>query len=115
MPVCTSFKPTSEHEVGILDQAVSCGRDEEMAVLQDQFSANVPAYLDRIAEHLRTKNWSSLQGEAHALKGAAGTLGFTELSDLAGLLEQNLKDGSLESVELEVAKLVEHATTMFSA
>ncbi|MCJ8269331.1 MAG: response regulator, partial [Psychrosphaera sp.] len=86
---------------------------EEMEVLQDQFSANVPAYLDRLAEHLRTKDWRSLQGDAHSLKGAAGTLGFTELSDLAGLLEQHLKDKKMESIEQEVANLIEHATVQF--
>lgn len=82
-----------------------------MAVLQDQFSANLPAYLDRLTEHLRTKDWRSLQSDAHALKGAAGTLGFTELSDLAAHLEQDLKDEALDPIEQEVADLIKHATT----
>jgi predicted ATPase/signal transduction histidine kinase/CheY-like chemotaxis protein len=84
---------------------------DEMAVLQDQFSANLPAYLDRLTEHLRTKDWRSLQSDAHALKGAAGTLGFTELSDLAAHLEQDLKDEALDPIEQEVADLIKHATT----
>ena len=80
-----------------------------MAELQEQFSANLPAYLDRLTEHLRTQDWCSLQQDAHALKGAAGTLGFTQLSDLAATIEQELKEELLEPIEQDVANLVEHA------
>lgn len=87
--------------------------DEEMAILQNQFSANLPAYLDRLAEHLRTQDWCSLQQDAHALKGAAGTLGFTQLSDLAAHIEQELKEDQLDPIEQDVANLLEHANAQF--
>jgi HPt (histidine-containing phosphotransfer) domain-containing protein len=86
---------------------------EEMQILQEQFSANLPAYLDRLTEHLRTQDWCSLQHDAHALKGAAGTLGFTKLSELAAHLEQDLKDNTLEPVPQEVQQLVECAHLQF--
>lgn len=86
---------------------------EEMQILQEQFSANLPAYLDRLTEHLRTQDWCSLQHDAHALKGAAGTLGFTKLSELAAHLEQDLKDNTLEPVPQEVQQLVECAHSQF--
>lgn len=87
---------------------------EEMEILQQQFSANLPAYLDRLTEHLRTSDWCSLQHDAHALKGAAGTLGFTELSELAANLEQDLKDNTLEPVPDEVHKLLQCANSQLA-
>ena len=85
--------------------------DEELHILQEQFAANLPAYLDRITQHLRAKDWLSLQHDAHSLKGAAGMLGFTELSEAASHLEQDLKANELTPVEAEVAELIELATT----
>ncbi len=84
--------------------------EDEMQLLKSQFCANLPAYLDRLTEHLHAQDWHSLQHDAHALKGAAGTLGFAELSELAADLEQDLKDNNLGPVAAQVQLLVSFAT-----
>ncbi|MFT4925421.1 MAG: putative ATPase/signal transduction histidine kinase/DNA-binding response OmpR family regulator [Phenylobacterium sp.] len=78
----------------------------ELLELQQQFEANLPQYLDSLAENLRNKDWPALQRDAHSLKGAASTLGYIELSEAAGLLEGKLKADDLAPVEQDVSQLL---------
>jgi HPt (histidine-containing phosphotransfer) domain-containing protein len=45
---------------------------------------------------------------AHTIKGAAGNLGFTEISDLANLIEENAGNNTLEGLDQTLSTLRSH-------
>lgn len=88
---------------------------DELTELRQQFESNLPQYLESLAQNFRHKDWESLQRDAHSLKGAASTLGFTELGDVAAALENTLKSGELSELEHGVSQLLTVAATRLGA
>ncbi len=79
---------------------------EEIDELQQQFESNLPQYLNSLAENFDSQDWAALQRDAHSLKGAASTLGYLELSEIAALLEELLKDENMAPIQQNVNQLL---------
>jgi len=64
------------------------GDDKELfALLLDAFRMDAPKKLRRISGHMADNNYNNARIEAHALKGAAATVGAERIVLLAGELE----------------------------
>ncbi|GAB4238543.1 MAG: hypothetical protein Tsb0034_14190 [Ekhidna sp.] len=62
--------------------------------------------LVRNAEHFyEKKDYKSMRGELHTLKGNAGTLGVEKLSKQAAFIEKRLKENKFDHLDSEILKL----------
>jgi signal transduction histidine kinase/DNA-binding NarL/FixJ family response regulator len=66
--------------------------ERELAQLADEFRAGLPARLDAIGEALHRGDWQGLKALVHALRGTAGSFGFEGLTQIAGRLEDHLRN-----------------------
>jgi CheY-like chemotaxis protein len=57
-----------------------------------EFVASLPGYVEKLVEASRGQQWKEAQDIAHTLKGTAGTYGFSELSKLAGKVEDGCQN-----------------------
>ncbi|MFT5163897.1 MAG: signal transduction histidine kinase/DNA-binding response OmpR family regulator, partial [Alteromonadaceae bacterium] len=87
---------------------------EELNELQQQFEDNLPDYLSSVALNFQNEDWGALQRDAHSLKGAASTLGYSELSELAALLEEKLKADDISRLPQDISRLLALAATKLS-
>jgi HPt (histidine-containing phosphotransfer) domain-containing protein len=76
---------------------------ETLGLEEDEFTELAELFLDTCAGDLEKLdaavtevNAEEAAKAAHSMKGAAGNLGFVELSDLAKAIEHNARQGSLD-------------------
>lgn len=62
-------------------------QDPQMQALKQQFSAQLPALHQQLQQHFSQQQWQALAYAAHSLKGSAGSMGYPEITKLAGELE----------------------------
>nr|MDA3869858.1 PAS domain S-box protein [Gammaproteobacteria bacterium] len=62
----------------------------------DRFLAKLPQMLEEISTALTEKNWAELQTKSHNLKGVGGSLGYPEITELAGRLNTLVKQQNYE-------------------
>ena len=63
--------------------------DPQMLALKQQFTAQLPQLLTELEQHFDALRWRDLAYAAHSLKGSAGSMGYPELTELAGKLERS--------------------------
>ena len=63
--------------------------DPQMLALMQQFTAQLPHLLSELELHFSALRWRELAYAAHSLKGSAGSMGYPELTELAGKLERS--------------------------
>ena len=63
--------------------------DPQMLALKQQFTAQLPQLLTELEQHFNALRWRDLAYAAHSLKGSAGSMGYLELTELAGKLERS--------------------------
>ena len=61
--------------------------DPQMQALKRQFGRQLPELLAELLQHQQEANWPALRFAAHSLKGSAGSMGYPEVTRLAGELE----------------------------
>ena len=82
--------------------------DPEMKQVLDEFIANLPAKVDKLAELLGQGDLEELRRLAHQLKGAGGGYGFPQLTERAAILEGQLKSSAaLEAIAGGVRELTD--------
>ena len=80
------------------------GSDPDLADLVELFVAEMPAKVATFEQHASAGDWKSLQVISHQLKGAAGSYGFSQLTEPAlkvelATREQQSEEAILASVE----------------
>lgn len=92
--------------------------DPAMQLLLQQFRQQLPALLAELQQLAAAADWSALGFAAHSLKGSAGSMGFPELTRLAGLLEKAASQAAkdeifrlLQQMDGELAPLAEAGST----
>ncbi len=68
--------------------------DPDMIELVMMFVDEMPARADVILSSFSNRDWKSLAGEAHKLRGSAGGHGFQSVGDVAGTLEDTIRSAS---------------------
>ena len=61
-------------------------------------------------EAFREKDWKTLSGQAHQVKGTAGSLGFPDFTEKAKYLEAALKKNEIDDVQCLFDALINEAT-----
>lgn len=88
---------------------------ENLGLEEDEYLELVELFLDtgkadfqKIESSLANSDADQVMRSAHTIKGAAGNLGFTEISDLAKLIEENAGNDTLEGLDQAVSALRSH-------
>ncbi len=62
-------------------------QDPAMQALKSHFKAQLPSLVQQLVDYAAADNWPELTFAAHSLKGSAGSMGYPQLTALAGELE----------------------------
>jgi histidine phosphotransfer protein HptB len=88
---------------------------ENLGLEEDEYRELVELFLEtgeadfrKIESSLANHDADQVMRSAHTIKGAAGNLGFTEISDLARLIEENAGNNTLEDLDQAVSTLRSH-------
>lgn len=88
---------------------------ENLGLEEDEYRELVELFLDtgradfqKIVSSLANRDADQVMRSAHTIKGAAGNLGFTEISDLAKLIEENAVNDTFEGLDQAVSALRSH-------
>ncbi len=73
--------------VPALPEGVPADLQAALDVLRAEFLAGLPTQLERLERARRDRDWAAACAVAHSLKGTAGSYGFPELTEAAGLAE----------------------------
>jgi two-component system, sensor histidine kinase and response regulator len=79
------------------------GDHELLAELIELFLADAPHKLETMRDALRCGDMPAVERAAHSLKGAAGSLSAQITAGAASRLEQNARDGNVESARADLA------------
>ena len=79
--------------------------DPAMQALIAQFSVQLPQLLTQLAQYAAAEDWVQLEFVAHSLKGSAGSMGYPQLTVLAGCLEQASKQHDAVQVATLLTKM----------
>ncbi|SRR6056297_2600209 len=71
---------------------------EEVLGILEVFMDTTRNDLEKINQALGRQDAGAASDAAHSIKGAAGNLGFSEMSETAKTVEYNAKDGRLDEV-----------------
>lgn len=74
-------------------------QDPQMLALKQQFKAQLPALISELQQYFAAEQWRSLAYAAHSLKGSAGSMGYPELTELAGELERSANNQQVDSCD----------------
>lgn len=84
------------------------GGDEDLGELVEMYVDEMPDRVQALAECFQAKDLDALARLAHQLKGASGSYGFMQISNVAAQLELALKNNmSAEEVEKYFAETIE--------
>ena len=88
--------------------------DPDIKPIVQQFVRGIPKRITSMKTSLSESDWSGLRGQAHQIKGTAGSLGFPDLTKRATSLEMALKkdeteniDRLLKALEIEAERAIE--------
>lgn len=93
-----------------------CGDDRELGVeLFGDFETETRANMMRLRGAIAAANPVEAREAAHGIKGGAGSLGFTEISQCAARIENAARDGSLVDAPAQLQQLTEALARLGSA
>jgi len=72
----------------------SLATDPDLGELVEMFVSELPARIQTLTEQDEAGDLEGLRRTAHQLRGSAGSYGFDEITQVAGLLEHHLVQGS---------------------
>ncbi len=88
---------------------------ENLGLEEDEFRELVELFIEtgradfqKIESGLANRDADQVMRSAHTIKGAAGNLGLTEISDLSKLIEENASNNILEGLDQAVSTLRAH-------
>jgi len=113
------YKEVSKHlesssNITAEDGSDSPWNDPDIKPIVQQFVRGIPKRITSMKTSLSESDWSGLRGQAHQIKGTAGSLGFPDLTKRATSLEMALKkdeteniDRLLKALEIEAERAIE--------
>lgn len=86
--------------------AAGLGLDEdEFAEIVELFIDTAQSDIDKLREGFESGDAEKAANAAHSLKGASGTLGFIDISEIAKKAEEDAKNNDLDKLADSVSKL----------
>ncbi|WP_445428620.1 ATP-binding protein [Alishewanella sp. HL-SH05] len=104
------YAKTTSSKLQELEQHLA--QDPAMQALKARFKAQLPALLQQFELALQQQAWSSLEFDAHSLKGSAGSMGYPQLTQLADALEKIAKQQDVAAVQAmlqQMQQIIEQA------
>ena len=83
----------------------AAGDAELLQELLEIFKDSLQADIKRIEEGLDEKDAVKIRGAAHSIKGAAASLGIQGINDIAQRVEEDSRDGGLETAAEKLDQL----------
>lgn len=83
------FSQRQTKPASIIEQRLAA--DPAMQALLEQFKLQLPTLVANLSQYASDRNWEELAFAAHSLKGSAGSMGYPEITRLAGILEEQCK------------------------
>ncbi len=87
---------------------------ERLGLDEDEFMEIVEIFIDTADEDIQkleaaniAKNCEAVSEAAHSLKGSAGNLGFTELSEISAIVESGARKNDIEGLSDRLPVLTE--------
>lgn len=100
---------TTDSKISIDDPIISTILEDEpeYADLIEIFVERLPPTVSKVRQLFNDSNWSQFRKEIHDLKGMGGSYGYPMVTELAGNIGNQLRQGNVEAVksllqELEV-------------
>ncbi len=78
--------------------------DSEIQLLKDNFKAGLPTLIADFKQYVGENDHQGMKNHAHMIRGSAGSLGYPQLTELAGKIEGHAKSGDNVKAE-EAAEL----------
>jgi HPt (histidine-containing phosphotransfer) domain-containing protein len=85
---------------------------ENLGLEEDEFRELVELFIEtgtadfkKIETAMAERDADQVMRSAHTIKGAAGNLGLTEISDLSKLIEENASNNALDGLDQTVSTL----------
>ena len=90
----------------LLEQQLA--QDPQMQALKQQFTRQLPELCRQFEQHFADGEWKALAYAAHSLKGSAGSMGYPQLTLLAGELELSARAGQQQQCagQLEQIRII---------
>jgi HPt (histidine-containing phosphotransfer) domain-containing protein len=82
--------------------------EDEYRELVELFVDTGTADFEKIQSGLASSDAEQVMRSAHTIKGAAGNLGLTDVSDVAKIIEENAVENHLEGLSQAVRQLKTH-------
>ena len=71
----------------------------------ERFKQKLPKLVEELAAAIDSQDWDVVQSKSHDLKGMGGTMGFTEITEVAGKMNNLVKEKDYERVVQTSAEL----------
>ncbi len=86
-------------------------QDPQLQALKRQFGRQLPVLLAELQQYWHAKNWPALRFAAHSLKGSAGSMGYPEVTRLAGEIEHVIatQPAAVEGLLLQMQQHIEQS------
>ena len=81
----------------------------------ERFKQKLPALIEEIADAVHSSNWDVVQSKSHDLKGMGGTMGFAEITEVAGKMNNLVKEKDYERVLQAHAELENQCQSILSS
>jgi CheY-like chemotaxis protein len=91
-------QPLDRAALSAVRDAVADGTNAPMMALIDQFIREATELMAQLADGVARRDGSALKAAGHTLKGTALVMGATRLGAMAGDVERNAIDGTLDGV-----------------
>ena len=109
------YKVLSEHLPAATEQNTAASDDNpwldpDLRPIIEHFVKGIPQRVEVMRHAFREKDWKALCGQAHQVKGTAGSLGFPEFTEKAKYLEAALKKDEMDDVQRLFDALINEAT-----
>jgi signal transduction histidine kinase/DNA-binding NarL/FixJ family response regulator len=75
---------------------------DEFKKLQQGFKQSIPDIVSQFEQLMQTQQWDILRDQAHSVKGSAASMGYPQLTELAGTIENLLLSGDRINVQAAV-------------
>lgn len=81
--------------------------DPEMLDIVEEFVEGLRPRLDELKAAFEARNWGHLETLAHRLKGAGGSYGYPQLSEVGAEMEETFKLQQADDMDKWISKLQE--------
>jgi HPt (histidine-containing phosphotransfer) domain-containing protein len=81
--------------------------EDEFKEIVEIFVETAEADIARLSAATASQDANEAMEAAHSLKGAAGNLGFTDISEVSKILEEDARKGVIDQVEKNIPVLMD--------